>query len=114
MQQNNELNEPVPRVIKLAPSWRGILLGLLAAYRDGTRQGEVAALAELQRMAVIADHARTARAKLQEIVDAFPQFDVSEDSQDSEISSEVNGGDAVQWLGQFRAEVKEFLATPPK
>lgn len=41
--------------ITLTPTWRGVLPLLLAGYTEGTATGRALALAELQRMAEIAD-----------------------------------------------------------
>lgn len=54
------------------------------------------------------------RAKLQEAVDEWPQFDVTTDAPPSlnsmyEEDSSVNGGDLVEWFGIWRAQVKELL-----
>jgi hypothetical protein len=41
--------------IKLTPTWSGVLQILLATYRDGSARGQQLALAELIRMARLAD-----------------------------------------------------------
>ena len=48
-----------PRTIDITPTWRGVLPILLAAYTDGNATGRQTALAELYRMADIADRAVT-------------------------------------------------------
>lgn len=40
------------------------------------------------------------RALLQDAVDAWPEFETDE---------EINGGDAVQWLGEYIANIKATL-----
>jgi hypothetical protein len=44
-----------PRYVDVTPTWRGVLRLLLAAYQDGSDQGRASALAELTRMADLAD-----------------------------------------------------------
>lgn len=43
------------RTVDITPTWRGALPLLLIAYRDGTAKGQSMALADLQRMAALAD-----------------------------------------------------------
>lgn len=43
------------RTIDITPTWSGILPLLLVAYSEGTDKGRASALAELRRMAALAD-----------------------------------------------------------
>ena len=47
--------DTVIRTIDVTPTWSGILQILLATYRDGSARGQQLALAELYRMAKLAD-----------------------------------------------------------
>jgi hypothetical protein len=47
---------------------------------------------------------------LQRIANAFPEFDMDETEEDTDI----NGGDAVDFLGEIWPDLKEALATQPK
>ena len=56
------------------------------------------------------------RYRLNEAVKSWPQFDVDETALptpgtvDDEISADVNGGDLVEWFGEWRGRVKKLLA----
>lgn len=111
-QQNDNHAQSTAAGVQIAPTWRSVLPAILLALTDGTRDGQAQARALFSDMAEIADHATAARVQLQKLVDAFPQFDVDEDDDDNPISPDVNGADAVEWLEEFREEVKAFLAQP--
>ncbi|TJW14405.1 MAG: hypothetical protein E5W82_10540 [Mesorhizobium sp.] len=77
--------------------------GLYFEAVSNSIDGDVARIAAPRAPHPVAGPAELA-AKLQEAVDAWPQFD-GED--------EVNGGDMVEWFGTFRSEARALLGWLP-
>lgn len=90
--------------IVITPTWREILPTMLVIQCDATEEGREKVRPEFERMATLADHANACRKLLGKLIQDTDELGFAGDDS-------VNGGDTVDWLGQFRAEVQKLLST---
>ncbi|UBM12806.1 hypothetical protein [Cupriavidus metallidurans] len=89
--------------IILKPTWREILPTMLVIQRDATEKGRDGVRSEFEKMAALADHANDCRTLLKKLLDDSDELGFAGDDS-------VNGGDTVDWLGQFRTKVEALLS----